>query len=209
MTSIRILRLLGLLVGLAIALTAADAGHYQSPERRLGRLAVFDNKGYFGNVGLDGDRFVALRFRQGDGIPRPRNFKSTIADTLEVDDKYLGYDLRGKNKNVLVREEWRRQSRQEIKEEFKRTGRPVQVDIRQDICWEFVSSEAKSPFSGYLRVKNGELKGWWIGLGPLEPAKKESDFLWEQYPHAPLVLVKDKKDAAGIRSTTGLDEWSP
>ena len=36
-------------------------------------------------------------------------------------------------------------------------------------------------------MKNGELKGWWIGLGPLEEVKG---------PHERLILVKDKKDAA-------------
>ena len=46
-------------------------------------------------------------------------------------------------------------------------------------------------------MKNGELKGWWIGLGPMELAERD------QLPRgrrqcAPLVLVKDQKDAAGF-----------
>jgi len=187
MTSFRILGLLGLLVGLALGLITDAPGHGRPPKRRLGSLTIFDKKGARGSVVLGDDRFVALFFRKGDE-KHIRNYEIT-GDMKQVNDKYLGYDLRAKNKNVLPRE-WR--------------GRD-----RQDIHWEFVRSEEKSPFSGYSRVKNGELKGWWIGLGPLEPAKKESDFLWEQYPHAPLVLVKDKKDAAGMSSTTWLDEWSP
>ena len=49
-----------------------------------------------------------------------------------------------------------------------------------------------------LRVKNGELKNWWIGLGPVEKRKEEEPFRANRLPRAPLILVKDKKDAAGF-----------
>ena len=174
MTSIRILGLLGLLGGLAIGLTRDAPGHERKPKHLLGTMSVFDGKDYFGNVIRDGDRFV------GDRNQRPDNYESMFSDNIVVDGKYLGYDLRGKNKNVLVREE---------------SG--------DDTSWTFVSSEAKSPFSGYLRVKNGDLKGWWIGLGPVEPAKKGEELPRNRRgPRAPLILVKDKKDAAGEDSYT-------
>lgn len=177
MTTIKMLGSLGLLVGLALVLTTDAPGNGYEPPR-YGTMSVFDGKDYFGNVIHDGDRFVVIRFRQGDGIQRPRNHKSTFPDTLEVDDKYLGYDLRGKNKNVLVRE---------------RSG--------DDTRWKFVSSEAERPYFGYFRVKNGDLKGWWIGLGPIEQQKKGEGPAFDRLPRAPLILVKDKKDAAGFRWT--------
>ncbi len=187
MTTTKMLGLVGLLLGLTVVPTTDAPVHGCAPGR-YGVVSIFDSKGsYFGSVVRDGDRFVALRFRQGDRINRPRNFNKN-PDTLEVDDKYLGYDLRGKNKNVLVRE----------------SRRPA---IR-DIEWEFVSSEAKSPFLGYFRVKNGDLKGWWIGLGALEPANKEGQSPWDRQPRAPLILVKDKKNAAGFDWTHPEDEES-
>jgi hypothetical protein len=209
MTSIKILCLMGLLGGLALGLVTDAPGDERPPEHLLGSLWTLDDKGDPWDIFRDGDRFVAVRVNKSAGILPPRNFKRTFADTLEVDDKYLGYDLRGENKNVLVRGEWSRQSDQDIQEEFKRTGRPVRVDIREDIRWGFVSSEAKSPDFGYFRVKNGELKDWWIGLGPVEPAKEGEQLPRNrQGPRAPLVLVKDKKDAAGFRWTTSKDEES-
>jgi hypothetical protein len=146
MASIKMLGLLGLLGGLALGLVADAPGQGRPPERLLGSLSVLDDKGHPWDVVLDDGRFVAVRVRNGPGFHHFRNFKSTFADTLEVDDKYLGYDLRGENKNVLGREDCYRQSDQDIREEFKRTGRPVRVDIRPDIRWEFVPSEEKSPF---------------------------------------------------------------
>ncbi len=208
MTSTKMLGSLGLLLGLALVQTTDAPGHGREP-LRYGTMSVFDGKDYFGNVIRDGDRFVVIRFRQGDRIQRPRNFKIPAPGTLEVDDKYLGYDLRGKNKKVLVRGEFYRHSDQEIRGEFERTGRPVRVDIRQDIRWEVVSSEKESPFFAYFRVKNGEMKGWWIGLGSVEQEKKGERLPRNrQGERAPLILVKDKKDAAGFRWTRPEDEES-
>ncbi len=176
MTTTKMLGPLGLIGGMAMGLMTAGPGPGCPPQRPLGSLTIFDKKDAFGYVVRDGDRFVALHFRKGEGIYL-HNFDPSIE--LEVDDKYLGYDLRGKNKNVLARV----------------SRRPA---IR-DIEWEFVSSAAKSPFLGYFRVKNGELKGWWIGLGPVERAKKEERPPFDRRPRAPLILVKDKEDAAGFR----------
>ena len=47
-------------------------------------------------------------------------------------------------------------------------------------------------------MKNGELKGWWIGLGPVEPANEEARVPLDRLPRAPLILVEDKNDAAGF-----------
>ena len=54
--------------GVALALLAAGPTEGQPPERRRGTLSVFD-KGHVWDVVRDGDRFVALRFRRGDGVP--------------------------------------------------------------------------------------------------------------------------------------------
>jgi hypothetical protein len=187
MTSIKMLGLLGLLGGLALGLVTDAPGHERPPKRLLGSLYVLDDKGHPWDIFRDGDQFVAVRVRKDDNrILPPRNFKITADDMMVVDEKYLGYDLRGKNKKVLVRE---------------RSG--------DDTDWELVISEAKSPVYGYFRVKYGELKGWWIGLGAVEPEKKGEPLPRNrQGLRAPLVLVKDKKDAAGFRWTNPKDEES-
>jgi hypothetical protein len=181
MTTTKRFGLLGLLGGLALTLTtAAGAGHGRPPKRSLVELSIFDGKGFFGKVVRDGDRFVALRIRMGDDkLGYLDNFEKSDEE-LWVDDRSLGYDLRGKNKNVLVRER-----------------------SAEDTRWEFVMSKKKEePFRGRFRAKNGELKGWWIGLG-VEPGKKGSELPRDQYPRARLILVKDKKDAAGFSWSLG------
>src|SRR5262249_45751437 len=121
MTSIKMLGLLGLLGGLALGLVTDAPGHERPPKRLLGTLTIFGKKDVYGDVVCGGDdRFVALHFRKGKAIYL-HNFKISADDMLVVDDKYLGYDLRGKNKNVLVRE---------------RSGK--------DTDFEFVRSEVKS-----------------------------------------------------------------
>lgn len=181
MTSIKILGSLGLLLGLALVSIATNPILGRLNKRRLVDLTVFDNKGEaFGKVVRDGDRFVALDLRKDPKLGFLRNFEMHGIDTLEVDDNYLGYDLRGKNKNVLVREG---------------SGK----DIRWELSLEIVHIQKERELVKRLRVKNGELKGWWIGLGPVEPAKKEEKTPRDKYPRAPLILVKDKKDAAGFR----------
>jgi hypothetical protein len=126
MTSIRILGLLGLLIGLALVLTtAAGADHGRPPKRSLVELSIFDGKDFFGKVVRDGDRFVALRIRNGkDKLGYLDNFEKS-GEELWVDDRSPGYDLRGKNKNVLVRE---------------RSGK--------DTRWEFVMSKKRKNLSG-------------------------------------------------------------
>jgi hypothetical protein len=52
-------------------------------------------------VGREGDRFVALRSRRGVGVGL-RNFENGAM--LRVDGMFLGYDLRGKAKDVLARD---------------------------------------------------------------------------------------------------------
>jgi hypothetical protein len=83
---------------------------------------------------------------------------------MEVDGRYMGYDLEGKSKEVLAR-----QRRGGSTQWVKHGGR----------------------FSMTLEVRNGTLKGWWVGLKVIkekpEPGKPAL---------ARLVLVKDKKDAA-------------
>jgi hypothetical protein len=177
MTFIRILGLLGLPGGLALILTTAvGANHGRPSERNLAELSVFQGKGFFGQVVRDGDRFVAIRALVGEEkLGYLHNLEKTDEE-LWVDDRSLGYDLRGKNKNVLVRE---------------KSG--------EDTRWEFVRSNKKEePFRGRFRAKNGELKGWWIGLGAVEPAKKGSELPRDQYQRARLILVKEKKNAVGF-----------
>jgi hypothetical protein len=169
--------------------TAAGPGHGRPPRRNLDELSVIAGKEFFGQVVRDGDRFVALDLRKREGLDPLgylHNFKE-IGDELWVDDRALGYDLRGKSKNVLVRD---------------RSG--------EDNLWEFVPRKNKEePFKGRFRVKNGALKGWWIGLGRLEPAKKGSELPRDQYPRAPLILVKDEKDAAGFIWSDDRDDEGP
>jgi hypothetical protein len=177
MTTTKRFGLLGLLGGLALILTtAAGADHGRPPKRSLVEFSVFDGKDFFGQVVRDGDRFVALRALVGEEkLGYLHNFEKSDEE-LWVDDRSLGYDLRGKNKDVLVRER-----------------------SAEDTRWEFVSSKNKEePFRGRFRAKNGELKGWWIGLGAVEPGKKGSELPRDQYPRARLILVKDTKDAAGL-----------
>jgi hypothetical protein len=183
MTSTKGPGLLALLAGAAVALAAAVPGRGQPPESRLGTLIAFDDKGDPWDVVRDGDRFVALRFRQGDGIS-PRNFHNS-GDFLRVDDRSLGYDLGGKNHDVLA---------------LDRRG-PDTEDIRWDIGpWEVVAGREGELTVRRFRVAHGALKGWWVGLGPAEPPQGD------RRPRARLVLVKDKKDAAGFRWTTAEDE---
>ena len=183
MTSIKMLGVFGLLLGWALVPIATNQGLGQPSKPRLVELLVLDNKAKgFGKVVRDGARFVALDCRKGDKIGFLGNFKvDPDLEVLRVDGAYLGYDLRGKNKKVLVRA-W----------------------SRQDIRWERVRSK-KSP-KGHFRVKNGKLKGWWIGLGPVEPAKEGARVPLDRLPRAPLILVKDKKDAAGFNWEDPYDE---
>ena len=175
MTTTKKFGLLGLLGGLALILTTATGVGQGRPDKySLNELSVFDGKECFGQVVRDGDRFVALRALVGEKkLGYLHNFKES--GDLEVDNQSLGYDLGGQNKNVLVRE---------------KSGK--------DTEWELVYSKEKEPFRCRIRAKNGKLKGWWIGLGELEPAKKGSKLPRDQFPRKPLVLVKDKKDAAGF-----------
>jgi hypothetical protein len=183
MTSIKMLGSLGLLLGWALAPMAAHRSLGQPSRPHLVELLVLDSKGNgFGKVVRDGDRFVALDCRKGDQIGFLGNFKFAPEDELQVDGKYLGYGLRGENKNVLVRG-WN----------------------RENVQWELVLSE-RSPFKGRFRVKHGALKGWWIGLGPVEPAKEGARLPLDRLPRAPLILVKDKKDAAGFDWEDPFDE---
>jgi hypothetical protein len=173
----------GLLLGLALVPIATNQGLGQLSKPRLVELTVLDNKGNgFGKVVRDGDRFVALDCRPADKIGFLGNFKFAADGELYVDSKYLGNDLRGENKNVLVRG-WN----------------------RENVQWELVLSK-RSPFKGRFRVKNGELKGWWVGLGPVEPAKGGARLPLDRLPRAPLILVKDKKDAAGFDWEDPYDE---
>ena len=180
MTLTRMLGLFGLLVGLALGLTMA-AGQGRRSQKHKVELIVFGPEGYLGAKGCigkvvrDGDRFVAPRFRQGEGAAFHGNFEPG-GDDLKVDDKYLGYDLRGENKNVLVRE-WDRDS------------------VQWELVRERIIRQEKAELRQCFRVKNGELKGWWIGLGPLEEVKGDHPQR-ERRPRARLILVKDKKDAA-------------
>jgi hypothetical protein len=176
---------LGMLLGLALVSIAANHSLGRLDERRLVDLIVLDNKGEgFGKVVCDGDRFVALDGRKDPKIGFLRNFDPGV-DMLWVDDRYLGFDLCRKNKNVLVRE---------LHGEVR--GHDLQ-DIRWELVRHIVNRQGKEVLMKRFRVVNGELKGWWIGLGPLEKAKGD------RLPHdrrqrAPLILVKDKEDAAGF-----------
>jgi hypothetical protein len=183
MTPTKTLGSLGLLLSLALVPIAASGSLGQPSKPHLVELIVLDNKGNgFGKVVRDGDRFVALDCRKADKIGSLGNFKLAPEDELKVDGVHLGYDLRGANKNVLVRG-WNRES----------------------VQWELVLSR-RSPFKGRFRVKHGELKGWWIGLGPVEPAKERARLPLDRLPRAPLILVKDKKDAAGFDWEDPYDE---
>ena len=167
--------LLVLLLGLSLVMAATGQG--QAPKRDKVRMYVvgpkgfLGAKGYVGHVARFGDRFVAWRFRDDERDGNEPNFLPS-GNLLDVNDKYLGYDLRGNNKNVLVRE----------------------ARIPDDILWELVVGKIEG-FGRQYRVENGELKGWWIGLGPLEPA--EGANCWAK-GSAPLGLVKEQKDAAGF-----------
>jgi hypothetical protein len=169
------------LAGLALALAGAGPGNGQPAKRRAVEVMVFNDKGYFGPIARDGDHFVAVRFRTGEKGARIRNFEVS-GGFLRVGDRYLGYDLSGKSKDVLALE-W--------------PGKDTRA-----IRWEAVR-DRKSGVRKHLRVANGALKGWWIGLAPAEPAKGGGR------PQARLVLVKDQKDAATFDWTRPEDEWSP
>jgi hypothetical protein len=185
--------LLALLAGLALALTVAGPGSGQPPRGR-GTVTAYDNQGQRWHVVRDGDRFVvALRARKSDGIP-PRNFNMGGDGVwLQVDGRDLGYDLSGESKDVLV----------PVVPDERAVGPQEVRRAMQALRWECVPGRKGSPFRGYFRAKNGALKGWWIGLGPPEPAKKDGR------ARARLVLVQDQKDALGFSWTNPEDEWSP
>jgi len=99
---------------------------------------------------------------------------------LKVDGMYLGYDLSGKDKEVLARD-------------------GLAEDLR-DIRWGG-ERDQKLRLARNFRVANGARKGWWVGLGPTEEGGGR--------PRARLILVKDRKDAAAFRWTRPEDEWAP
>jgi hypothetical protein len=175
--------LLAPLAGAALALTAAGPGQGQgSPKNRAVELSVSTDKGYFGVVVRDGDRFVALRFRRGEGGAPIRTFKKS-GNMLKVDGMYLGYDLGGKSKDVLARD-------------------GLAEDLR-DIRWEVALKRGSREVERNFRVANGALKGWWVGLGPAKPAKAGGR------ERARLILVKDREDAAGFSWPFPEDDRSP
>ena len=106
MTTTKRFTLLGLLGGLALLLTvAAEAGHGRPRNKySLNELNICGGKDFSGWVVCDGDCAMALPIRKSDNkLGYLHNFKH-LEDELWVDNRYLGYDLRGKNKNVLVPE---------------------------------------------------------------------------------------------------------
>ncbi|MGH7174456.1 MAG: hypothetical protein ACRELF_00925 [Gemmataceae bacterium] len=173
-TSLRSKRLVPF-VGIAIVLGTAAPTYCQGPRNyrrptRLKKVAVFvedAQKRIWRHVNISNDGgFIAKRFHPDDRAAAwQHNFRPPGPNWVMIDGFLLGYDLEGKSKNVL----WR--------------GRD-----RESTCWEI---ERGRRFSMRMRVRNGSLKGWWVGLKLIkekpEPGKPAQ---------ARLVLVEDKKDAA-------------
>lgn len=162
---------LTLLAILALGLVVGDVGHSRPPPRDV-ELNIRGGADHYWKVNHDGRMFLAVRIRKGTTSPIYDNFRETN-DGMRVGGRYMGYDLTGRSKNVLAR-----------------------TAGGQDTKWQKVGSR----FEMRLRVPQGPWKGWWIGLGPLEPAKAG------QLPQARLVLVEAKKDAAAFRWGDPYDE---
>jgi hypothetical protein len=174
MTSTRpLIALAALLAGLALGLGAAGPGAGQPP--RGVDLESREGKDHFWKITRDGDRFVAVRIGKGDKAPIYKNFRPGL-DGMKVGDMHMAYDPDGRTKELRAR---------------PRYG--------EDTEWDKVGGR----FGMRLRVPKGPLKGWWVGLGPLEPAREG------QLPRARLMLVEDRKDAAVFTWPDPVDDWAP
>jgi hypothetical protein len=152
----------------------AGLGHGQTPKKRDVELTA-RGPNFSGRVDQAGDGFVAEHYGKDNRYEYKHNFRSS-AGRMRVGGRYMAYDPEGRSKDVLARED----------------------GDGEDTRWE-----TEKPARGLgvcLRVPKGPLKGWWVGLGPAEPAKGGRP------ARAKLVLVKDKKDAAVFRWPDPWDE---
>lgn len=149
-----------LLATLALVAGQPPPGGAQPP--REVDLHVRGGGDHYWKVKRDGDRFVAVRIPKGGVPPYYRNFRER-GDAMQVDGKYLGRDPQGESKDLVARD--------------RETA---------DTKWD----KPGARFGTGLRVPDGPLKGWWVGLGPAGEPKAGKRVT------APLVLVKDRKQAA-------------
>jgi hypothetical protein len=153
---------LALMASGLLALGVTSPGLCQAPRPREVDLKTRGGEDHWWQVTDSGDRFVAEKHVPKSQPVYRHNFKES-ADWMQVSGKYMAYDLSGKNKEVLAEKRYT-----ETTQWTKEGGRN---GMR-------------------LQVRNGALKDWWVGLGPIQEAKPG------KRPSARLVLVEDKKDAA-------------
>jgi hypothetical protein len=156
--------LLALLGAAALLLGAVGPAHSQRPERlEYVDLAVIDpDKHVWEVVGVKDKSYLLER---SECYRYLKTFRPGGDDHMQVSAFLLAYDLDGKNKDVLAEARYGENTRW-VK---KGVGR----------------------LRARLQVRNGELKGWWVGVKVIkekvEPGKPAL---------AKLVLVEDEKGAA-------------
>ena len=174
MTSTRSPRnLLVLITVAAIAFGATGVVRCHGRKKNLVQLDIVDAKKRYWTVTISDKQVIAKSYDREDLAPSGGNFEERD-DWIKVDGQYLAYDLESKKKEVLPR---------------SRESKSTQ--------WEKLGSR----FGMRLRMRNGELKGWWVGLKVVkEKAERGKPAL------AHLVLVKHTKDAAVFRWGDPYDE---
>jgi hypothetical protein len=171
---------LTLLAAMTLGLVTAGSGHCQPPKKRKVELQIRGEKDHYWLVDQGGTGFVAELFRNGDERAPKNNFEPS-AGRMWVSGRCMAYDPQGRSKDVLARE----------------TG------DGGDTQWQ--TEQAETGLGVCLRVPQGPLKGWWVGLGPAKPAKADPPSRPAR-ARAPLVLVPDRKDAAVFRWADPYDE---
>jgi hypothetical protein len=175
MTSTRALgHLLASMAGIALVLGGPISGRCQLRNEELVELFIEDSKSPSWIVRVSDNQVIAEKFRPGDRTHVVRNFEES-ADWMEVDGRYMGYDLEGRSKSVLARE------RRDESTGWEKTG--------------YTSRQKNGGrFGMRLRARNGAFKGWWVGMEVTkdkpEPGKPAL---------ARLVLVEHEKDAVVFR----------
>jgi hypothetical protein len=103
-------------------------------------IVIQDDKSQEWLVDLAGGGFTARRLKPGDNTMERKNFEAG-GDWMLVSGKYMGYDITGKNVDVI----------------------PIDAKELADAgSWK----KEGSRLGMRLQVKKGSLKDWWVGMQP-------------------------------------------
>jgi hypothetical protein len=172
MTTTRPSRYLLALLGAAVFLLGvAGPSRCQRPQRlEYVDLDVIDpDKRGWEVVGAKDKEFLLQRPYDPRDSHYLKNFRPAGGDGMRVSGMYMAYDLEGKTKDVLAEDRYGENAR-------------------------WVKKRGEEQLSARLQVRNGKLKGWWVGVKVIkEKAEPSKPAL------ARLVLVEDEKEAAIFR----------